>query len=212
MSVNIVLKDVDRIYLAVDSQTTSGSTKIIQRNPNSIKMWNVDGIDSCYMSHCGLRRNGSLIRTIDGLIDENDNIDFAYVVKNIKRKIVQTLIEAEFIDISNNYIDKIESELFFIYKDKAYSIENDLSVVEIEDYYAHGSGRYNALGSLASTVGEPAMDRIKKALKASCNNIYVDFPVYVVDTKTNKIITINEAELRQYGKEIQKDRKQKGCA
>lgn len=195
MSVNIVLKDKNKVYLAVDSQATKGGSRFIQTNINSIKMWAVEGVDSCYIAHCGDVRDACIVRTIDDLIDPNANIDFGYIVGNVKHKIVQELINAEYIDVSSGYIEKIPSSFFIVYKNKAYAIETDLSVIEIEDYEAHGSGKYMATGSLASTVGEDPMTRIKKALKASCNNIYVDFPVYVVDTKSNEIITIKEEDL-----------------
>lgn len=195
MSVNIVLKDKNKVYLAVDSQSTKGGSKFIQTNINSIKMWKVDGVDSCYIAHTGDVRDACIIRTIDDLINPNDEIDYAYIVSKVKHKIVQELIDAEFIDVSDGYIEKTTSSFLIVYKNKAYAIETDLSVIEIEDYEAHGSGKYMATGSLASTVGEDPMTRIKKALKASCNNIYVDFPVYVVDTKSNEIITITEEDL-----------------
>ncbi len=195
MSVNIVLKDNDRVYLAVDSQSTASGSKYIQSNKNNIKLWKVNGGKSCYMSHCGRLRDACIVRTMNNLIKKEDVLDMTYVVKVIKHKIVQALLDAEFIDVSNDYIEKISSSFFIVNRDKAFSIETDLSVIEIEDYAAHGAGKYMATGSLASTVGEPAMDRIKKALKASCNNIYVDFPVYVVDTKTNEIKTIKEEDL-----------------
>ena len=194
MSVNIVLKDKNRVYLAVDSQATRGGSKFIQTNLNNIKMWKVNGADSCYIAHCGDLRDACIVRTMNNLVN-TDMIDFEYVVTSIKHDIVQKLINAEYVDVSGGYIKDIPSSFFIVHKNKAFSIETDLSVIEIEDYDAHGSGKYMATGSLASTVGEPAMDRIKKALKASSNNIYVDFPVYVVDTKTNEITTINEEDL-----------------
>ena len=195
MSVNIVLKDKNKVYLAVDSQATRGGSKFIQTNMNNIKMWKVEGIDSCYMAHCGDMRDACIVRCMDDLFNSGANIDFNYIVSNVKHKIVQALIDAEYINVGDDYIEKIPSSFIIVYKNKAYSIETDLSVIEIEDYDAHGSGKYMATGSLASTVGEPAMDRIKKALKASSKNIYVDFPVYVVDTKSNEIITITEEDL-----------------
>ena len=195
MSVNIVLKDKDRVYLAVDSQGTCGDRRVTQTNLNNIKMWKVDGATSCYISHCGNIRDACVIRTMHNLVDENENVDFNYVVKNVKRKIVQELIDSDYLDVSNDYIDTISSSFFFVYKDKAYSIETDLSIVEVDNYEAHGSSRYIATGSLASTVGLDPITRIKRALIASTNNIYVAFPVYVVDTKTNKMITIRKEDL-----------------
>ena len=195
MSVNIVVKDKDRVYVAVDSQVTAGDTKAIFTNPNSIKMWKVNGIDNCIMAHCGDYRDACLIRTMN-LAGGASNIDFSFVVNEIVPNIVQELINADYISIANKYIENCPSTWFVVCKDKAFAISDKLAVVEIEDYSAHGSGKYNALGSLASTTKEKPLDRIKKAIKASANNnIYVDFPIYVMDTKTMEIKTINKEEL-----------------
>lgn len=198
MSVNIVLKDKNKTYLAVDSQITCGGESIIGTNINALKMWKVKGLDSCYMAHCGRLRDACAIRSED-LISRRDiyegDIDFEYVVNYFVPNIVSKLEDAEFLKINNNYIDKLNSDFFLVYNDKAFSIDKDLSVVEIENYDAHGSGKYNALGSLASTVGLDPIERIKKAMCAGCNNIYVDFPIYIVDVENDNITKIGKEDL-----------------
>ena len=95
-----------------------------------------------------------------------------------------------------NYIECLNSAFLFAYKDKLFLINNDLCVLEIDDYVSIGSGAPEAIRSLLSTEGEEARTRIIKAIKASAaNDIYVDYPIVLSDTETTKFEIIAEDTL-----------------
>jgi hypothetical protein len=63
----------------------------------------------------------------------------------------------------------------FAYKDRAWTIWHDLSVSEIEDYFAIGSGSDVARGVLYATPEKNPFDRIVTSIEAAAEStLYVD--------------------------------------
>ena len=200
MSVVVAIKDGNKVYMGADSQSTLGSTRITLRNPNNYKIWKVVDSNNCLMASVGNKRDANIIRLIPGLVDEYDEfskrVNYKFVVKYIVPCIVKELKKAGFIK-DEAYIDCINSEYLFAYKDKLFSIGRDLCVLEINDYVTIGSGSPEAVGSLLSTEGEDPKTRIIKAIKASAaNDIYVDYPIILTDTESTKFDVITEQEDR----------------
>ena len=76
-------------------------------------------------------------------------------------------------ELTDNY-RKMDGELLIAVKDRAYSIAGNYSVGEIQDYYALGSGREAALGSLytsAKILSIPPEEKIRIAIEAAGNCI-----------------------------------------
>lgn len=157
MSVVVAIKDGNRVYMGADSQSTKGSTRITLRNPNNFKIWKVLDSNNCLMASVGASRDANVIRLVQGIVDEYDEfakrVNYRFVVKYIVPNIVRELKRAGFIK-DENYIEHINSAFLFAYKDKAFLIDSDLCVLEIDDYVAIGSGAPEAIGSLLSTEGE----------------------------------------------------------
>lgn len=125
------------------------------------------------------------------------DIDFEYVVSRIEPMIRDELIAHKFISDDNAYED-MESRFIFCYKDKMYTISYG-AVIEQDDFVAIGSGESSAIGSLVSTEGLPAKERIIKAIKASVtNDIYVDYPIILTDTEFAKFKIISEENESKY--------------
>ena len=200
MSVVVAVKEGNKIYVGADSQVTCGSTRTTLANPNNYKIWKVGNTDHCLMAHVGMVRDANRVRLLDFISDYDvykDSINYRYVVENVVPAIVESLDNAKFID-KNKLENGIDSFFLFIYKDRIYSIGADLSVLEVNDYIAIGSGCNQALGSLLSTEGENTKERIIKAIKASAaSDIYVDYPIVLIDSDKMKFEVINELDDRE---------------
>ncbi len=69
------------------------------------------------------------------------------------------------------------------YKNKLYYLEDSFQILRAKEFGSVGSGSYFAMGSLATTIGQPAYDRALKALRvASDLNPYVKGPYYCADS------------------------------
>lgn len=156
-------------------------------------------------------RDGNIVRLSTNFIDNYDEycerVDFRFVVKYVVPEIVNSLKDAHFLKMRDDYIDFLDSSFLFAYKDKLFSIHTDLSVMEIDDYCAIGSGSHEAIGSLLSTEGESPVKRIIKAIKASAaSDIYVDYPIIITDTQKTSFEVITEKNEASY---LNKDSKKK---
>ncbi len=196
MSVVVAIKEGKKVYMGADSQSTLGNTRITLRNPNNFKIWKVIDSNNTLMACVGAKRDANVIRLVPGIVDEYDEfakrVNYKFVVKYIVPNIVRELKKAGFIK-DESYVECINSAFLFAYKDKLFFINNDLCVLEINDYVAIGSGSPEAIGSLLSTEGEDPKTRIVKAIKASAaNDIYVDYPIILTDTETTKFDVITE--------------------
>ena len=205
MSVVVALKEGNKIYLGADSQVTKGGTRTTLHNPNNYKVWKVDGVKNCLMGHVGNLRDANIVRLMSGLISDydeyRDSVDYRFVVKNIVPEIVEALKDAHYLKSNNDYVDYLDSSFIFAYHNKLYYINCDLSVIEIDDYIAIGSGADQALGSLLSTEGQNPQERIIKAIKSSAaNDIYVDYPIILTDTEKTKFEVITESDEAKYFK------------
>ena len=214
MSVVVAIKEEGRIYIGADSQVTKGGTRTTLKNPNNYKVWKVKDVDNCLMAHVGNVRDGNVVRLMRDVIDEYDEfhnrVDYEFVVKYLVSDIIKTLKNAHFIKSNDEYIDFIDSSFLFAYQDKLFMINSDLSVLEIEDYVAIGSGAQEAIGSLLSTEGQNPKKRIVKAIKSSAaSDIYVDYPIILTDTKDTNFEIITEKDETKYLGKAKKEGEEK---
>lgn len=202
MSVVVAIKDGGKIYLGSDSQVTRWGTRTTLRNPNNYKLWKVIGVDNCLMGHVGMLRDANIVRLMDRLVTEysvyKNYIDYEYVVKEIVPAIVNELKTYGMVK-DDKFIDMLDSEFIFAFKDQLYVIGRDRSVIEVNDYVAIGSGEDQAVGSLLSTEGQDPKERIVKAIKASAVcDIYVDYPIILTDTETTEFEIVTEKSENKY--------------
>lgn len=213
MSVVVAIKEGGKIYLGADSQVTKGGTRTTLKNPNNYKIWKVDGCDGCIMGHVGNLRDANVIRLLRDVIDDYDEyrnrVGYRFIVKYLVPEIVKTLREANYIK-GEGYIDFIDSSFLFAYRDKLFMINSDLSVIEVDDYVAIGSGANEAIGSLLSTEGQSPRRRIVKAIKSSAaSDIYVDYPIILTDTDKCEFEVITEKTEYKYLSSKDKDKNEK---
>lgn len=202
MSVVVAIKEKDRVVIGADSQTTRGESKRTSRNPNNFKVWKVRGVDNCIMAHVGRKRNANIISLMTDLVTEYDvykgYIDFEFVVKRIVPDIKRELVKYGFMK-DDDYYEDLDSRFVFAFQNQLYYINCDGSVVEIDDYVAIGSGEGEAIGSLISTEGLSAEERVIKAIKASSSvNLYVDYPIVIADTKECDFYVVPENEEQEF--------------
>ena len=110
-------------------------------------------------------------------------------------------IEAEQAVLGSCLTDKdavMDSTFLFGYKDKLYLLSWSGCVTEIDDCVAIGSGADEALGSLSTSMSEKNAEmRIIKAIKSSVlHDIYVNYPLILVDTEKGKFKIMTEESVK----------------
>ena len=208
MSVVVAIKEGKKVYIGVDSQVTKGGTRTTLKNPNNYKVWRVPNAPHCLMAQVGNLRDANVVRLMDRLITDYNiyrgHIDYEFVVKKVVPDIVDELKKYGMLK-DDRYVECIDSSFVFAYCNQLYMISRDLSVIEIDDYVAMGSGEDQAIGSLLSTEGEEPRERIVKAIKASAAaDIYVDYPIILTDTENGEFEIITEKNEGKYLKKHDK--------
>lgn len=202
MSVIVAIKSDDKVYIGSDSQVTKGGTRATLKNPNNYKIWNVRDINHCLMAHVGAVRDANIVRLMDDLVTDYDvfmdKIDYEFVVRRIVPSIIAELKRAGYMK-DDQYVEHMESSFLFAYKNQLFVINSDGCVLEVDDYVSIGSGEDQAIGSLLSTEKLNPKSRIIMAIKASAvSDIYVDYPIILTDTYSNKYELINETNEKTY--------------
>ncbi len=198
MSVIVGIIHEGVVYLGSDSQYTKGGTKKSNNHPNNRKIWHPDGRDQLLIGSAGLLKGINAIKSINGLIDQatlsQESLNYNYVVKNVARRIMDTMEEIKLIE-SKDYNPKMLNEFLFAYKNELFMIGSDGSVLQIDDFSAIGSGSVEAIGSLLSTVNDDPKTRIIKAIEAAIqNDIYVGYPIIIMNTNNQNNDIIQEKE------------------
>lgn len=198
MSVIVGIVHEGVVYIGSDSQVTKGGTKKNHLHPNNRKVWHPDGRDHMLMGSAGLLKGINIIKSINGLIDQatlsEGRLNYNYVVKYVAKKIMDNMEEAKLIE-SKDYNPKMLNEFLFANKNELFMIGIDGSVLQIDDFTAIGSGSTEAMGSLLSTENEEPRPRIIKAIEAAIqNDIYVGYPIVIMNTKDQTIDIIQKKE------------------
>ena len=202
MSVVVAIKENGKVYIGADSQVTRGGTRTTLKNENNYKIWRVIGAPHCLMAQVGTLRDANVVRLMPNLVTDyniyREHIGFDFVVKKVVPDIVEELTKYGFLK-EGEKTDVLDSCFLFAFEDQLWSIGQDKSVIEIEDYVAIGSGSDQAIGSLLSTEGQNPKERIVKAIKSSAAcDIYVDYPIILTDTETGEFEIITEKNEGKY--------------
>lgn len=205
MSLVVAIKDGNRFVLGADKQISSGNVK----EHTFTKVWEVKDIDSCVMGSVGYARASQVIQYSYGLINKNlispEELTEEYIVNHLANTIRMILeendISAQVAEDKSLIMAAIPNVYIFCYKDKGWIINYDLSVTEISDYVAIGSGAEVARGVLFATKDKDPFERIIMSIDAaSTETIYVDNSVEfqateVYEDDEDKIIkALNQSE------------------
>lgn len=196
MSVIVGIIHEGVVYMGSDSQITSGGTKKNYHHPNNHKIWHPDAREHLLIGSSGLLKGINIIKSINGLIDQKTlnegTLNYHYVIKQVSKKIMESMEEIKLID-SKDFKPTMMNDFLFGNKDELYLIGFDGSVLQVDDFAAIGSGSIEAIGSLLSSEGEPPKTRIIKAIESAItNDIYVGYPIVIMNTKDMTIDIINE--------------------
>lgn len=194
MSVVIAIRDKDRVIIGSDKQVSTG----VMKDHSCTKIWNVSDLDGAIMGGVGSARASQVIQ-YSNIIDKNSlhaEPTTEFVICALAPAIAITLKEAGIkLDAREDASCLLMPNAFiFAYKDRAWMIWNDLSVTEIGDYFAIGSGSEVAMGVLYATAGKNPFERIVTCIDAAAESIlFVDHGIDLLTTKTYlsdaKIIT-----------------------
>lgn len=204
MSLVIAVRDKDRFVLGADKQVSTGDSK----NHTSTKIWPLRDLPGAIMGGVGSARASQIIQYSD-IVDKNNlqaepTTDF--VVCSLAPTIAATL-KASGVVIGpgeSGMCDMMPNAFIFAYKDKAWMIWNDLSVAEIDDYFAIGSGSDVAMGALFATKGKNPFDRIVTCIDAAAEStLFVDDGIDVLVTEEHK--DDEKQLLKALGLELKKD-------
>jgi 20S proteasome alpha/beta subunit len=185
MSLVVAIKDKDRIVLGADKQASTGGTK----DHTNTKIWKLEELPGAIIGSVGSARASQIIQ-YSQIIDKNlitENIDTTFVVRILAPTLANGLrangivVEAG----DGGKCDMMPNAFIFAYKDRAWTIWHDLSVSEIEDYFAIGSGSDVARGVLYATTEKNPFDRIVTSIEAAAEStLYVDNGIDLLATGT----------------------------
>lgn len=189
MSLVVAVKDKGRVVLGSDKQASTGYSK----SHDTTKIWEVQELGGALMGGVGSMRASQVIqysRLIDmnEVADKGGSIDTDFVINCLVPMIVGQLRVNGVVTTPPEDKDQacstmIPNVFIFAYGDKAWMIWHDLSVSELGDYLAIGSGSDIANGALYATRGKDPFKRIVTCINAAADsNIYVDSEVDLLAT------------------------------
>lgn len=188
MSLVVAIKDKDRIVLGADKQVSTGDSKA----HTSTKIWQVEELPGAVMGSVGSARASQVIQysnVIDrNLVNEAD-LSTDFIICSLAPMIAAGL-KQNGISLENkeeNVCDMMPNSFIFAYQDRAWMIWNDLSVTEIGEYLAIGSGSDVARGALFATKNKNPFERIVTAIDAAADStLFVDDGIDMLVTGVHK--------------------------
>ena len=184
MSLVIAIKDKDRIVLGADKQASTGTTK----DHTNTKIWELEELPGAIIGSVGSARASQIIQ-YSQIIDKNllgKDIDTEFIVRVLAPTIANGLkANGIVVDSSENAkCDMMPNAFIFAYEDKAWTIWHDLSVSEIDEYFAIGSGSEVGRGALFATPEKDPFSRIVTSIDAAAEStLYVDDGIDLLATK-----------------------------
>lgn len=184
MSLVVAIKDKDRIVLGADKQVSTGGTK----EHTNTKIWEVEELPGAIIGSVGSARASQIIQ-YSHVIDKNlvaGDIDTLFIVKALAPTLANSLRNNGIVvePGDGGKCDMMPNAFIFAYKDRAWTIWHDLSVSEIEDYFAIGSGSEVARGALYATPDKNPFDRVAISIEAAAEaTLYVDNGIDLLTTK-----------------------------
>lgn len=218
MSLVIAIKDKDRIVLGADKQVSAGDSK----DHTITKIWEVEELPGAIMGGVGSARASQIIQYAN-IIDKNlisKDISTEYIICALAPTIAAGL-KANGINIEakdGDFCDMMPNSFIFAYKDKAWMIWNDLSVTEIGDYLAIGSGSDVARGALFATKKHNPFERIVTAIDAAAEStLFVDDGIDLLatdkhdddDEKIARALGFELSDVKEELKKVEKKAKKK---
>lgn len=191
MSVVVAIRDEDKIWLAADSQVTSGWTKRLLLSQHSFKIWKNDmGIN---MGGVGSLRDLNILSTSDEkFIPEGDifrnSINFKSMVRDTVPRIFKELDKFGRL-VKEDGIVYSQSSFLIAHGQDCFIIQQDGAVLELGDMFAIGSGgdvAESAYIILRDTELTPKEKAIRTVMSSCERDLFVDYPIVITNTMTNE--------------------------
>lgn len=205
MSLVIAYKQGNRFILGADKQASCGYNKKVH---TATKIWKayINDTDFYCMGAVGSARGAQIMANVQGLMDNvtfaNKTLPDSFINITLPRSIYETL-KTNGLDMAIDSEEEGKSlylpcAFFFAYKDRCWFIGQDLTVEEVENYMAMGSGEECAAGSIDTAV----MYKEKNPFRiittaidiAAERTLYVDHEIDFVTTADKPNDLLNQLE------------------
>ena len=211
MSLVIAIKNKNRFILGADKQASIWNNK----EHSATKVWYTE-YEGCCIGSVGWARASQIVQYIKGLLDGagfgKSELNDEYIHLQLPRIIYETLKAHGAIVENLEQPISLPNDFFIAYKDRCWKIGSDLSVTEIAEYDAIGSGSDIALGVIETSYmyKEPnPFQIITNAIDiAAEKTLYVDHEVEFVTTELIKSDVDNQMTALGYSKDQITDFKQ----
>lgn len=183
MSCIIAVKHENGYYIAADSKVSQGDYSINEMDYHH-KIFKKKDMVFAVIGNTSFAQ-----RIKHELIIKNVDKDFSFDEEYIYENIIPQLRE---------FAEENAFSIFIAYKEKCFTIDTSLCVIEIKNYYTEGSGcslAEGALDVLINIYDANKIDAIRQAYKIVINRIQtVGFPVCIYDSNSCKpIICIHDS-------------------
>lgn len=191
MSVVVAVRDNEKIWLATDSQVTSGWTPSLILSQHSFKIFKTK--NNINIGGSGSLRDLNIISTSDvDFISENcilkNNITFNHIVRDTVSKFFNELSKFQRLKIKDG-ITEMQSYFIIAYKTSCFLIGFDGAVMELDDMFAIGSGADVAESAyiILRDTDLSAKDKAVRAVMSACErDLFVNYPIIVTNTLIDK--------------------------
>lgn len=189
MSLVVAIKHKNRFILGADKQASGWNNK----QHTATKVWRAE-YKNCCIGSVGLARGAQVIQYIRGLLDAagfgKDQLDEDFIHLQLPRTLYETLKMHGVITEDPGHPFYLPNDFFIAYKDRCWQICQDLSVSEVEEYEAIGSGADIALGVIETALiykEKNPYTIIAHAIDiAAEKTLYVDHEIDFVTTEDDK--------------------------
>ena len=202
MSLVVAIKHKNRFILGADKQASLWNNK----QHTATKVWRTIEYKNCCIGSVGLARASQVIQYIKGLLDVagfgKDQLDEDFNHLQLPRTLYETLKMHGVIAENSAEPFYLPNEFFIAYKDRCWQICQDLSVNEIEEYEAIGSGADIAAGVIETALlykEKNPFAIIAHAIDiAAEKTLYVDHEIDFVATADDKNDIVMQAQAFGY--------------
>lgn len=151
MSLVVAIKDGNRFILGADKQTSGWNSKV----HTATKIWQTE-YENCCIGSVGTARGSQVIQHIKGLLDSagfgKSELDDTFIHLQLPRTLYETLKAHGVLVDEPDKPFYMPNAFFIAYRDRCWKINQDLSVEEVEEYDAIGSGEEIAQGVIETSL------------------------------------------------------------
>lgn len=162
MSFLIAFKEDNKIHLLSNITVDDDGLELNLENESSDLIWISKEDPKLIIGNYGYRREANILKTTNLTNNENKDLTIEYLNNTIAKNIITTVIEKERHDVKNKIAPR--SRTIVAKDDKAFLIDFNGALLEIDDYYVLGADRDLLYGIVGATEGLKELDRINKII------------------------------------------------